>query len=233
MKLSASDLKAIARESLKGHWLSAIIVCLVASFFGAFCMSLFAWGRFALMMAAAITFLEYLQDYGEIILLSACGIAIFKFFMGETVRLGYIRFNLSLLDRGDVKMRYIFSCFKLFWKAFFLRVGLAFMEFCFSILFIIPGIYIYLTYVMAPYVLEERPGFPVIEAMRASRKMMHGNKLRFLGMKISFIGWDLLCLITLGLAALYVIPLKNTTEAVFYNEISGRADVYYARDRLS
>ena len=45
----------------------------------------------------------------------------------------------------------------------------------------------------------------------------------------------LICVAVLfvGLAALYVIPLKSTAEAVFYNEISGRADVYYARDRLS
>lgn len=230
MKIRTSGIKAIAKDCLYGHWPKAIIASLIASFFGAFCMSLFVWGRFFLIMAAAITFLENIPDYADIILTVSSLIAIFHFFVGETVRLGYIRFNLSLLDKARVRLGSLFSCTGLFWKALFLRVSLAFIEFGLTILFILPGIYIYLTYAMAPYVLEERPAFPVIETMRASRKMMQGNKLRLLKLKVSFIGWDLLCILTFGFAALYVTPYKHAAEAVLYNEISGRAEVYYARE---
>ena len=97
------------------------------------------------------------------------------------------------------------------------------------LIFLLPGIYVWLAYSMTPYVLEERTEFPVIEAMKASRKMMSGYKLKLLWLRISFIGWDLLNLLTGGLAFIYVVPYKMTTESVFYNEISGRADAYYGR----
>lgn len=233
MKIRISDLKAVARDSLRGHWFSAIIACFTAALFGAFCMSIAAWLRLFMMIALSIEFLEYIPDYWEYILIVASGLALFHFFVGETIRLGYIRFNLSLLDKENIKLRSLFGCFRVFWKAFYLRVFLFFVELCLSILFIIPGIYAYFTYAMAPYVLEERPAFPAIEAMRASRKMMQGNKFRLFRLKLSFIGWDFLCFITLGFACIYVVPYKNAAEAVFYNEISGRADVYYAREELS
>jgi uncharacterized membrane protein len=157
------------------------------------------------------------------------GIALFHFFLGETIHLGYIRFNLSILDKSEVRISRLFSCFRLFWKAIFIRVSLTLLMYLGLLLFLLPGIYIWLTYAMTPYVLEERPNFPVLEAMKSSRKMMSGYKLQLLWLKISFLGWDLLNLLTFGLAFIYVAPYKMTTEAVFYNEISGRADAYYGR----
>lgn len=233
MNLRTSDLKEVARDSLKGHWISAIIAALAAAFFGAFCMSLFVWARFAILMAAGLRYLEDVPNYLTLILGVGSATALFQFFFGEVIRLGYIRFNLSLLDRGAIQIRSLFRCFSLFWKAILLRIFLVFLEFCCCILFVVPGIIVYFTYAMAPYVLEEKPSFPVIEAMRASRKMMQGNKLRLFRLRLSFLGWDILCVLTLGLASLYVLPLKNAAEAVFYNEVSGRADVYYGRETPS
>ena len=39
-------------------------------------------------------------------------------------------------------------------------------------------------------------------------------------------------LLTFGLALFYVLPYMNAAEAVFYNEISGRADAFYGREPL-
>jgi len=233
MRLRTSDIKEIARDSLKGHWFSAIIAALVTAFFGGFFMSPLVWSGFLLLMAGGIRYMESVPNYILLILGIGSGVVLFQFFFGETLRLGYIRYNLSLLDRDGIQLRKLFGCFSLFWKALFLRVFLAFLEFCCCILFFLPGIYVYFTYVMSPYVLEEKPKFSVTDAMRASRKMMQGNKLRLFRLKLSFLGWDLLCILTLGLACFYVIPLKNTAEAVFYNEISGRAEVFYAREESS
>ncbi|MBQ9155241.1 MAG: DUF975 family protein [Eubacterium sp.] len=229
MNLRSSDIKAIARDSLRGHWFSSIIAAILAAVFGVFFMSFIVWARYGLLMAAAVRYLEDIPNYFFLIPLVMAVIVLFQFFFGGAVHLGYIKYNLSLLDREKARLSSLFSCFGSFWKAVAMRVGLFFIVFCCSLLLIVPGIIVYFIYPMTPYVLEERPAFPVIEAMRSSRKMMRGNKWKLFCLRFSFIGWDLLCLLTLGLAAIYVVPLKQTAEAVFYNEISGRADVYYGR----
>jgi len=49
---------------------------------------------------------------------------------------------------------------------------------------------------------------------------MKGNKWRLFCLRLSFIGWDLLCaLFTLGIGFLWLNPYKQVAEAAFYREI--------------
>lgn len=50
-------------------------------------------------------------------------------------------------------------------------------------------------------------------------------------MRLSFIGWDILGILTLGIGFIFINPYRYAAEAAFYNEISGRAEVYYGRKR--
>lgn len=86
------------------------------------------------------------------------------------------------------------------------------------------------SYAMVPYILEEKPKYTVGRAMRMSRKIMKGHKWQLFCLRFSFIGWYMVSILTAGLGLLYVLPYSNAAEAVFYNEISGRADVFYGRD---
>ncbi|UQS81921.1 DUF975 family protein [Bombilactobacillus folatiphilus] len=52
-----------------------------------------------------------------------------------------------------------------------------------------------------------------------SWKMMHGHKFRLFMLDLSFLGWDLLNLLTLGLTNLYVAPYKAACYAAFYQDI--------------
>lgn len=229
MRLSTTDYKDIARDCLKGHWIEAIIAAIIAGIFGAFSLSLFSWVKAVVIIAGIVKYMETMPESYARILMAMSGISLFHFFFGEMVHLGYIRFNLSILDKRQVLIRDLFSCYRCFWKAIIIRVVLSLLIFVGCLLFLLPGIYVWLAYSMTPYVLEERPEFPVLEAMKSSRKMMSGFKLKLLWLKISFIGWDILSVLTCGLAFVYVVPYKMTTEAVFYNEMSGRADAYYGR----
>lgn len=227
--LSTTDYKDIARDCLKGNWIKAIIAAIIAGVCGAFSLSLFSWFKAVFVIAGFLKYFETMPESYNRILVAMSGISLFHFFFGEMVHLGYIRFNLCILDKSQVLIRDLFSCYRCFWKAILIRVAISLLIFIGSLLFLLPGIYVWLAYSMTPYVLEERTEFSVIEAMKASRKMMSGYKLKLLWLRISFLGWDLLNLLTGGLAFIYVIPYKMTTEAVFYNEISGRADAYYGR----
>ncbi len=88
-------------------------------------------------------------------------------------------------------------------------------------LFIIPGIYKLFSYAMTSLVLQD-PEFSHLNGILAiskSREIMNGHKLEYFDLLVSFIGWYLLSILTLGLALVYVIPYIKQTKTEFYIEL--------------
>ena len=73
---------------------------------------------------------------------------------------------------------------------------------------------------MVYHILAENPDMTAREAMAESRRIMMGNKLRLFGLQLSFIGWNLLIIVTFGIAALWVVPYEQAAMASFYREIA-------------
>ena len=90
-----------------------------------------------------------------------------------------------------------------------------------SLLFIIPGIIAGYSYAMTEYILAEHPEMTAGEAIARSKEMMGGNRFRLFCLQLSFIGWDLLCALTLGIGHLWLTPYKQAATAAFYREVSG------------
>ena len=74
---------------------------------------------------------------------------------------------------------------------------------------------------MTGYILAEHPDLTAGEAIERSREMMSGNRWRLFCLRISFIGWDILCSLTLGIGNLWLRPYRQAAEAAFYREVSG------------
>lgn len=92
--------------------------------------------------------------------------------------------------------------------------------FLWCLLFIVPGIIKSYEYRMIPYILAEHPETPVKEAFAQSRALMQGNKWRAFILDLSFIGWDILSLLTLGLLDIfYVAPYRSMTNAALYEAL--------------
>ena len=86
-----------------------------------------------------------------------------------------------------------------------------------GLLLIIPGIIKSYEYRMVNYILAENPEMNTKEVFEMSRDMMRGNKWRAFVLDLSFLGWHLLSLITIGLAGIfYVFPYRNMTNAALY-----------------
>jgi uncharacterized membrane protein len=49
---------------------------------------------------------------------------------------------------------------------------------------------------------------------------MKGNKWRFFCLTLSFIGWNMLGILTLGIASIWVVPYEQAAIAAFYKEIA-------------
>ena len=93
-----------------------------------------------------------------------------------------------------------------------------------SLLFIIPGIIASYRYALAPYLMTENPEIGVMEAISRSKELMRGNKARLFCLQFSFLGWILLCILTLGIGSLWLSPYMKAAEAAFYLDVTGRAN---------
>lgn len=95
-----------------------------------------------------------------------------------------------------------------------------------SLLFIIPGIIKSYSYKMVPYIVSENPTISFREAQAESAKLMKGNKWKAFILDLSFIGWDILSLCTLGFLDIFFVgPYKASTDAALYESLKYGIDV--------
>jgi uncharacterized membrane protein len=74
---------------------------------------------------------------------------------------------------------------------------------------------------MVPYILARNPELDYQEALSLSKEMMNGHKFNTFVLELSFIGWNILSTLTLGiLGFLYVKPYYYSTCAQLYLELS-------------
>ena len=66
------------------------------------------------------------------------------------------------------------------------------------------------------YASADNPRMRPVEALKVSAQLMRNRKMKLLCLELSFILWIVLCFITCGLAAFYVIPYYETSLTIFY-----------------
>ena len=90
-----------------------------------------------------------------------------------------------------------------------------------SILLIIPGIIYAIKFAMTSFILAEQDEKELKEhkAYEVSSKMMEGHKWEFFVFQLSFIGWYFLCVITLGIASIWIVPYTTVASAMWYDEL--------------
>ncbi len=206
--LKARDFRRYARESLRGRWIKAGGVGLLASFLGAAISSGWSSGSSgggaetgsssaagSEVLAslgsgsdAPPIFLAILMGVGLILLLWAIVIIV----IGGATTLGYAKYNLNLVDDKNPKLKDIFSQYSRLGTGFGMQFFRGLFIFLWSLLFVIPGIIASYSYYMTPFILCERPDMTSREAIRESKELMRGNKWRLFCLEFSFIGWELL-----------------------------------------
>ena len=157
-----------------------------------------------------------------LILSVALAVAAARFVLACIVEVGYTQFNLDLVDRQkQPSVGTLFRYFKHSKSIIPAQLLLALYVMLWTLLFIVPGIIASYNYAMTSYILAEHPDLSAHDALNRSKQMMYGNRFRLFCLHLSFIGWDILCTLTLGIGNLWLNPYKNAATAAFYREISG------------
>lgn len=80
------------------------------------------------------------------------------------------------------------------------------------------------SYYLVPYIAAENPDMTAREAITLSRKMMQGHKWQCFVFEMSFLGWDLLGVLTMGIfSILYTNPYKVASFTRYYAELRTEA----------
>lgn len=126
-----------------------------------------------------------------------------------------------LLVRNDTELvaNTLHLAFSNYWHKVWGMLWMYILTVLWSFLLIIPGIIKAFSYAMTPYILEDCPELTATEAIHRSRMMMHGHKFDLFWLYLSFIGWWLLSILTLGIGFIWLMPYMQTAAAGFYEEV--------------
>ena len=183
-----------ARESLKGKWGVAILTFLIYTLFTSATGSVYSSG-------SNITF------------------SLLNLIIGGPFALGAAIFSLSISRGKEPMLEQIFQGFNRFSDAFIAYVLVVVYVLLWTLLLIIPGIIAALGYSMTFYILADDPLIKPQEALRKSKSMMNGYKMKLFYLWLRFFLLFLLCILTLGIGLLWLIPYVHVTMAKFYDDI--------------
>ena len=87
------------------------------------------------------------------------------------------------------------------------------------LLLIIPGIIKSYSYCMAAYISINNEKLTAEECINLSMKLTNGYKMKLFLLDLSFFGWYLLSLLTLGIGLLWVVPYHFTAQIMVFEDI--------------
>ena len=95
-----------------------------------------------------------------------------------------------------------------------------------GIISMILTVFIQLVYAFPLYLILDDPNLNALRAIRNSRLLMRKQKRRLLYIYLSFIGMQLLNLLTLGIGSLWIMPYQQQTITNFYLELRSELPAY-------
>lgn len=188
--------KELVKENFKNFWKGYLIVMAIS-----------------LLCSFAI---ELLFDRGSTIY--NCLTLVASFFT-STLTVGFYLYMLKLVRGEDFAKEDIFKYVGNILPIVAISILTMVFVFLWSILLIIPGIIAALGYSMVLYLYADNSSLTPMDYLNQSKEMMQGYKWDYFVFVLSFIGWILLCGITLGIALIWVVPYVSFAETIYYDEL--------------
>ncbi|WP_164966384.1 DUF975 family protein [Companilactobacillus metriopterae] len=97
-----------------------------------------------------------------------------------------------------------------------------------SLLLVVPGIIKMISYSQAIYLYKDyidegnKKEYNFGDFITESRKLMDGHKWEYFVLQLSFLGWFLLSILTLGIGFIWLTPYINATNANFYDNLKSK-----------
>ena len=238
--LSNKEIRALSREQLRGNWLKFALINLVMLILAGGCSYLAAskqitglsliqvliqafigLGMFRLLLDIAkgkgFNFSNFRQP-GRVYLryILAC-ILLLILIMAVNLVIGFILsiVGFSMLIGGMQTLTNM-SFYTLPTPSAGAVIGFIIL----TLLALVINIFIELTYeLVSLIIIENNDDVGAIDSLAASRKLMKGYKWRLFKLNLSFIGWGVLCIFTVGIGFLWLVTYINMSTVNFYRDL--------------
>lgn len=195
--MNRKELKAKAKEQIKGKIGIMLVISLIIA-----------------VITAAVAWIVSKIPY--------VGTAIAPLVVAPAFTLSITRVVLGITAGVKPAVGDVFCGFDDYWSAIKLHLLSGLYIFLWSLLFVIPGIVKTYAYSMAVYILAENKGKSARECIKESNAMTMGYKADLFILGLSFIGWSVLCIVTFGIALIWVMPYMQATYANAYNLLKSK-----------
>ena len=210
------ELKNSALAALKGNWAPAVLGAIFFTF--ATCL-ITSPGYCSNMAAFGMPFFDSINP--KLLKIFSNSSFLLNFFLLYPLSLGYSVAHKELLQNGDAAITR--NTVRLAFSDYVRNAVSILLVYLYTILwtllFIVPGIIKGLAYSLTPFIVKDNPQLSPNQAINLSMKMMKGHKFDLFYLYLSFIGWILLAMLTLGVGLLWVIPYMQTSMAAFYLDV--------------
>ena len=171
-------------------------------------------GRWGLAIGTFLIYTVIVSSFGAM-----QKVGLISLLVAGPMALGAAIFSLSLSRGGEAKVEQIFDGFRYFANSLVTYLLMILYVFLWLLLLIVPGIIAAMSYSMVFYIIADNPTLKPSETLDQSKKMMDGYKWKLFYLFLRFFLLALLCILTLGIGFLWLIPYANVTMAKFYDDI--------------
>ena len=167
--------------------------------------------------ADAPTATLFLSAFLAIFFVVLAVISCYYLFFGNILQVGTSGWFMCFARGESPSVGTMFGAFKFYGRAMTTMLLKDVYITLWSLLFIIPGIIKSYAYSMVPYILCDNPNLSASQAIALSERMTDGYKGELFVMNLSFLGWNLLNALTLGILGIfYTNPYMHTAYAGAY-----------------
>lgn len=187
--MTNSELRAYAREALAGNWTNAVLCTLVY---------------------LVICSVGSIPTIGQVLLL------LIMLPLGYSMATTFLQFTRK---ENKLEIENLFAIFKKYGAILGVTLLTTLYTALWTMLLVVPGIIKSYSYAMTYYIHHDNQALSAEEAICQSMKMMEGKKLDLFLLDISFIGWYLLAILSLGIGFFWLIPYHQTARVAFYQQL--------------
>lgn len=220
--VSSKELKKQAKNSLQGHWRQAILLNLIPTLI-----------TIAIILALLIATMQGSNSIQEILNSSSSGSSgggIVSMIISTLFMSGISWTYLDIIRGKRTMIEPFKDAFRGFSGVFFggvllLALITTIFTTLWALLLVIPGIikgyaYSQSYFIYYDIVTETGEKPKILNTITASRKLMDGYKGNLFWLDLSFIGWHILAIATVGIGYLWLNPYITATKAAFYEQLS-------------
>lgn len=140
---------------------------------------------------------------------------------------GWVLYHQTVRRGSEAPCSTLFDGFSFAGKVILLQLVESIFVALWAMLFVIPGIVAIYRYRFALYNLCENPEIGIFEAIGMSKAQTRGFKADLFILDLSFIGWNFLSSLTLGILNIYVAPYFTQTDLGFFRVLKQMTGVGY------